>query len=110
MITNAMETEEAPAGFSLPRAAVGLINTAALSGWVTGWVWDQDMSGSPFVKVHVGDRETGEVFVICWHSRDTGTLRLSSTLHQEQAGHAWADGPSVKAVIHRIREVAHQRS
>ncbi|MFD4699823.1 hypothetical protein [Streptomyces niveus] len=109
MIHNRFNSE-APDGFALPKAAVALINTAALSGWRTGWQWSADNSGSPFVKVHVGDADTRECFTFTWHSRDTGTLRLFSKLHQAQAGAPWTDGPSVKAAMFRMREIADQRS
>lgn len=110
MIENQLNGGEAPEGFALPKAAVELINISALSQWSVGWAWDTDMDGAPFVKVQVGDPETREIFSFTWHSRDTGTLRLFSKLHQEIAGGVWRDGPSVKAAIHRVREVAHQRS
>lgn len=110
MIENQLNGGEAPAGFALPKASVELINVAALSKWSVGWTWDSDLNGSPFVKVQVGDAETREIFSFTWHSRGTGTLRLFSKLHQKTAGAPWTDGPSVKAAIHRIRQVADQRS
>ncbi|CAM5403521.1 hypothetical protein ACTFBT_00960 [Streptomyces microflavus] len=109
MSLNQFETVT-PEGFSLPKAAVKLVNTAALAGWSTGWQWDEDSGGSPFVTVHVADRDTREYFKYTWHSRDTGTLRLRSKLHQAQAGAPWTDGPSVQAAMFRTREVADQRS
>lgn len=99
-----------PEGFSLPKAAVKLINTAALSGWATGWQWDEDSGGAPFVTVHIADRDSREYFMYTWRSRDTGTLRLRSKLRQTQAGAPWVDGPSVQAAMFRVREVADQRS
>ncbi|MGW1828882.1 hypothetical protein ACWCO0_09430 [Streptomyces tubercidicus] len=110
MIHNQFGTQEAPAGFTLPKAAVGLINTAALSRWSTGWQWLEDSAGNPFVTVHVADPDTREYFKYTWHSRGTGTLRLFSKMRQVQAGGLWIDGPSVKAAMFRVREVADQRS
>lgn len=110
MIENQLNGGEAPEGFALPKAAVELINVAALSQWSVGWTWDKDSGAAPFVTVHVGDVDSGEYFKFTWHSRDTGTLRLFSKLHRKASGCLWADGPSVKAAIFRTREVAHQRS
>ncbi|KPC89925.1 hypothetical protein ADL27_38590 [Streptomyces sp. NRRL F-6602] len=110
MISNQFGDQEAPSGFELPKAAVDLLNTAALSRWVTGWRWEADSDNSPFVSIHIADKETGEYFRYVWHSRDTGTLRLFSKLHQESRGRQWEEGPSVKAAVFRMREVAAQRS
>lgn len=110
MIENQLNGGEAPEGFALPKAAVELINVAALSKWSVGWEWDADISENPFVTVHVGDVDSGEYFKFTWHSRDTGTLRLFTKLHRKTAGAPWTDGPSVKAATFRTREVAHQRS
>lgn len=110
MINNRFGAQEAPAGFTLPKAAVNLINTAALSGWFTGWQWAEDSGGSPFVTVHVGDADTTEYFKYTWHSRNTGTLRLRSKMRQAEAGASWTDGPSIKDAMFRVREIADQRS
>ena len=109
-ISNQFQTGPAPKGFTLPGYANELIGVAALCGWRTGWVWDVDSAKNPFVKVSVGDPETGETFTFTWHSRDTGTLRLFSKLHQGVRGAEWTVGPSLKAALHRIRETHAQRS
>lgn len=110
MTVNTLNTTDAPTGFALPTAAVQLLNAAALAGWVTGWQWGEDDGGVPFVTVHVGDTDTREYFKYTWHARSTGTLRLFSKMHQRSAGRPWTDGPSVKAAMFRVREVADQRS
>jgi hypothetical protein len=110
MIDNKFGTQDAPAGFALPKAAVGLLNTAALSGWTTGWQWAEDSGNSPFVTVHVADPDSREYFKYTWHSRGTGTLRLFSKIRQAHAGAPWTDGPSVKAAMFRVREIADKRS
>lgn len=110
MIPNRFGTEEAPEGFTLPRAAVKMLTTAALAKWLTGWQWSVDSGGNPFVSIHVGDRETGEYFKYVWHTRGTGTLRLFSRTHRATRGRQWTDGPGVADVIFRIREVESQRS
>ena len=109
-ITNQFETEDAPKGFTIPGYANELIGVAALCGWKTGWVWDVDSAENPFLKVQVGDPETGEVFSFTWHSRNTGRLRLFGKLHREVHGGVWENGPSLKAALHRIRETHSQRS
>jgi hypothetical protein len=110
MIPNTLNTADAPEGYALPKAAVAMLNTAALARWRTGWEWAEDNGGSPFVTVHVGDPDSREYFKYTWHSRGTGTLRLFSRLHQASKGREWTGGPSVKAAVFRIREVADQQS
>ncbi|CAM5612394.1 hypothetical protein SVIOM74S_07179 [Streptomyces violarus] len=69
-----------------------------------------DEDTSPFVTVHVADRDTREYFKYTWHSRDTGLSvfgRSSTRLRPERRG---TDGPSVQAAMFRTREVADQRS
>lgn len=99
MVTNAFDNQGAPGGLELPAAARNLINTASAAGWVTGWVWESDKGGSPFVTVHVMSDATGEYFKYTWHSRGTGTLRLFSRLHRQAAGHLWREAPSIKVAL-----------
>ncbi|NYE44260.1 hypothetical protein [Streptomyces fulvorobeus] len=110
MTHNQFGTQEVPAGFALPKAAVKLLNTAALARWSTGWQWSADNSDNPFVTIHVADPETREYFKYTWHSRGTGALRLFSKIRQAQAGAPWVDAPSVKAAEFRVREVAAKNS
>lgn len=107
-VTNQFRGQQSPAGFDLPKAAVGLLNTAALAKWSTGWQWNADNGDNPYVTVHVANPDTREYFKYTWHSRGTGTLRLFSKIHQAQAGAPWKDGPSVQAARLRCREVAIQ--
>ncbi|MFE9335307.1 hypothetical protein [Streptomyces sp. NPDC007063] len=100
-------------GHTLPKAAVALVNTAALCGWIVGWQWQQDSAGHAVVTVQVGDSETGERFQYTWHSRATSgrSLRLFGTgLYVPERGHAENRAPSLKAATHRVREVHAQRS
>ncbi|MGP3940475.1 hypothetical protein [Streptomyces sp. 6N106] len=103
---NAFGEQETPAGRSLPKAAVELINVAALGGWTVGWRWGRDNGDNDFITVHVGDRDSREYFKYTWHSRGTGTLRLFSKMHRPAGKDVWTDGPSLKAALHRVREVA----
>lgn len=113
MIHNQFDQPAEYNGVALPKAANTLLNIAALSGWVTAWQWQEDSDGSPFVTVHVGDRESGEMFKYIWHSRGSanGTLRKSGPGHYTPfRGHVGRDAPSLKAATFRMREVHAQRS
>ncbi|MFJ5103233.1 hypothetical protein [Streptomyces sp. NPDC088554] len=110
MIHNALTTQADPEGYKLPKAAVNLITTAALAQWTTGWQWGVDSGDHLFVKVHMLDPDSTEYLIYTWHSRGTGTLRLSSKLLRKRTGAPWGEGPSLKGAVFRIREVADQRS
>lgn len=107
---NAFGEQPTPAGYKIPKAAVGMINIAAHCSWTVGWQWGEDNGGNPFVTVHVAEPGSGEYFKYTWHSRGTGTLRLFSKQKREAGKAVWVEGPSVKDALHRVREVADQRS
>lgn len=110
MNVNHFGEQETPAGRSIPKSAVELINVSALSGWVVGWSWGKDSGGCDFITVHVADEYSGEYFRYTWHSRKTGALHLFSRVTRPAGKAVWKNGPSLKGAVHRIREVADQRS
>lgn len=75
-----------------------------------GWKWlaveGHDNGNNPFVTVIVGNPADGEQYKITWHTRETGTFRLFSKLHQRAFGMAWRDAPSLTVIRKRISSCA----
>lgn len=107
-----------PAGYTLPKAAAGLMATAREHGWTAIAQWTPPgYDGEPFVKVHVGRglhpgeqpdaRGNGWHYQLTWHSRDCGPgrVRLFGRCLAETPDQPWThDGPSVT----RVRAVIQQ--
>ncbi|MFE1089571.1 hypothetical protein ACFW5K_19995 [Streptomyces albidoflavus] len=75
-----------------------------------GWKWvaaeGQDSDSNSFVTVIAGNPADGEQYKVTWHTRETGTFRLFSKLHQRAFGTAWLDAPSLTVIRRRISSCA----
>lgn len=113
-------TDDAPAGYTLPKAAADLIEHARENGWLARatWVHGDDIA-EPFVGVYVGRllldgeepvdasdpyapvRGDRWAYRVTWHSRDAKPGRVK-LFRKSLAITPWCparhDGPSVKGI------------
>ena len=82
--------------------ALDLVDRAVNAGWVARITPGISTGEDPYVTVDGANRETRAKFTVTWHTRKTGTYRLSGCMLQGETG-GWRD-TSLKAVKAAIEE------